>query len=436
MSTQPTDDHPNLRFKPPSNHDEKTAANQLVVAIVEFDRFTALRQRIGFAMANAIVGHLADRLDVALDGCQFGRVGRTSVEFAFTSVAGHAEPVLRQAIEALEQPYLIDEYHFGLSVTIGAVNFGCVAINDHALDSAAAALLRARDHHQKVRLEDARVAETEQLDEMIVMRDLPGAIAREELQLFYQPKLRARTETVDSAEALLRWHHPTLGLVRTDKLIELAEATGAIRLLTYWVVERALKDRKTLAASGNPLTLFVNLSGALLPDVAFTNWALDHLADSPGMIGFEITETAVIQDPDVAIDNLRRLVAADIKIAIDDYGSGLSSLAYLKQLPAHELKIDRMFVSGLTDSHRDPLLVRSSIDLAHALDMEVTAEGIDDPMSLSLLRIMGCDLLQGFLISPPLPLGDFVTFLSEKQHTERLSAAANALKPSLQINAL
>ena len=148
-----------------------------------------------------------------------------------------------------------------------------------------------------------------------------------------------------------------------------------------------------------------------------------------GRIGFEITETAVIGDPDAALANLRDFTQAGIRIAIDDYGSGLSSLAYLKQLPAHELKIDRLFVSGLTDSHRDPLLVRSSIDLAHALEMEVTAEGVDDAMSLSLLRVMGCDLLQGYFISPPLPLDGLTSFLDDASQAERLSGSAGGQWP-------
>ena len=139
-------------------------------------------------------------------------------------------------------------------------------------------------------------------------------------------------------------------------------------------------------------------------------------------IGFEITETAVIRDPDAAMANLEAFTQAGIKIAIDDYGSGWSSLAYLKQLPANELKIDRMFISGLTDSHRDPLLVRSSIDLAHALEMQVTAEGVDDAMSLSLLRLMGCDLLQGYLISRPIPLIDLIPFLADAGELERLAS--------------
>ena len=141
----------------------------------------------------------------------------------------------------------------------------------------------------------------------------------------------------------------------------------------------------------------------------------EHSLLTRGRIGLEITETAVIQDPEAALANLRALADAGIRIAIDDYGSGLSSLSYLKQLPASELKIDQMFISGLIDSHRDPLLVRSSIDLAHALDMEVTAEGVDSPAALALLKVMGCDVIQGFLIAQPMRLGELRAFLDARE---------------------
>ena len=183
----------------------------------------------------------------------------------------------------------------------------------------------------------------------------------------------------------------------------------------------SVADQARLARAGHDLLVYVNISGVLLPDADFATRALATLKRARGRIGFEVTETAVIQDPDGALANLRRFSEAGIRIAIDDYGSGLSSLSYLKQLPASELKIDRMFVSGLIDSHRDPLLVRSSIDLAHALDMEVTAEGVDDPLALSLLRVMGCDLIQGYLISPPLGVDAFERFLSTFDHREHLS---------------
>ena len=398
------------------------------VATVEIDRFADVRRRIGYTLANRLIATLAERLQLIVPTCQTGRVGRTSVEFAFTAGSSDdAVACLHQAITVLEQPFDLDGMTFDLCVTVGVADAGHGVVSDEQLDSAATALAWARERREKVHLAGSVERPPDDFDHVTIMRDLRGALDRGELALHYQPKLRSSTRTIDSAEGLLRWVHPALGPIRTDKLIDLAEATGAIRELTRWVIDRALTDRALLAAEGFPLTVFVNVSGVLLADRSFAAWALDRLRSAAGAIGFEITETAVIEDAEVAIDHLRQFSAAGIRIAIDDYGSGLSSLAYLKRLPADELKIDRMFVSGLTESHRDPLLVRSSIDLAHALEMEVTAEGVDDPLSLSLLRVMGCDMIQGFLVSPPLALADLTIFLREERHHACLVGASPAL---------
>jgi EAL domain-containing protein (putative c-di-GMP-specific phosphodiesterase class I) len=177
--------------------------------------------------------------------------------------------------------------------------------------------------------------------------------------------------------------------------------------------------------------LHVNISALLLPDPDFAAWALASVPADELKIGFEITETAMIGDPKRAFANLAMFADAGISLAIDDYGSGFSSLAYLQQLPVHEIKLDKMFVSGLTDCHRDPLLVRSSIDLAHALEMEVTAEGIETPEALALLQVMGCDRIQGYLVARPMPFQDLLVFLARDNHqpdTSRIFPLAEQLR--------
>jgi EAL domain-containing protein (putative c-di-GMP-specific phosphodiesterase class I) len=245
--------------------------------------------------------------------------------------------------------------------------------------------------------------------------DLHDAVTRNEFFLVHQPKMRARSGEVAAVETLVRWRHPTRGLIGPNDFIALAEEKGEMRRITEWVIRQAIVEQASLAACGHALTFNVNISARVLPDRDFAEWALATVSAASGPIGFEITETAMIADPEGALRNLHVFADAGIKIAIDDYGAGLSSLAYLKQLPAHELKIDRMFISGLSSSHRDPLLVRSTIDLAHALDMEVTAEGVDSPAALALLKVMGCDVIQGFLIAMPMALGDLRAFLDARE---------------------
>ncbi|WP_442679157.1 EAL domain-containing protein [Sphingomonas sp. ASY06-1R] len=244
--------------------------------------------------------------------------------------------------------------------------------------------------------------------------DLAHAVSRNELFLVHQPKMRARSGEMVAVETLVRWRHPTRGLIGPNDFIALAEQTGEMRRITEWVIRQTIVEQASLAACAHAMTFNVNISARVLPDRDFAEWALATVAGASGPIGFEITETAMIGDPEGALRNLHLFADAGIKIAIDDYGAGLSSLAYLKQLPAHELKIDRMFISGLSSSHRDPLLVRSTIDLAHALDMEVTAEGVDSPAALALLKVMGCDVVQGFLIAMPMTLGELRSFLDAR----------------------
>lgn len=251
-------------------------------------------------------------------------------------------------------------------------------------------------------------------EERSLADDLPDAITHGQLFLVHQPKLHARSGAVPAVETLVRWQHPTRGLIGPNDFIGLAEEQGEIRRLTEWVIRQALVEQRSLAGCGHLLAFNVNISARILADRDFAEWALATVKGAAGPVGFEITETAMIADPDGALRNLHLFADAGIRIAIDDYGAGLSSLAYLKQLPAGELKIDRMFISGLSSSHRDPLLVRSTIDLAHALDMEVTAEGVDSPAALALLRVMGCDLVQGFLISRPMLIGDVRAYLDKR----------------------
>ena len=231
--------------------------------------------------------------------------------------------------------------------------------------------------------------------------------------LQYQPKVHVRRQEIASAEALVRWQHPVRGLILPGDFITVAEEARQIAALTLWTIDRVVADQHVLAADGHDLTVFINISGQLLGDAAFVAAACAKVRAGGVMIGFEITETAVIRDPESAIANLRIFADVGITIAIDDYGAGLSSLAYLKQLPARELKIDKMFVLQLTSSNRDPLIVRSTIDLAHALDMEVTAEGVETQAAMALLGVMGCDMVQGYLISRPISIDAFRQFLRD-----------------------
>ncbi len=260
--------------------------------------------------------------------------------------------------------------------------------------------------------------------------ELDGAFVNGEIYLVYQPKLCLRRGIYDGVEALIRWEHPNLGDVDRTSVITLAEETGQIHALTLWILGTVIADQRVLVKRGIDICFHVNISGKSLGSDAFIAEACALATTASGNIGFEITETAFIENPTTALANFSRLAEAGIRLSIDDYGSGHSSLAYLKELPADELKIDKLFVSGMTSSNRDPLIVRSTIDLAHALGMLVVAEGVESQATLALLRVMGCDVAQGFFISPALRIGPLEAFLNDADHLARLTDTEMSLTPA------
>lgn len=349
---------------------------------------------------------------------------RESAEAVSASIAAISD-MFRRPLD-VEGEEVVVKLAFGIGVApVGDVD------EIRLVEAAESALARVTEH-KRIALVDLSRNDTA-FDRLGLMRDLPGAIAGEQMFVVYQPKVHIRRQEVCSAEALIRWQHPVLGLISPGDFISIAEEAGEIAALTLWTLHRVIADQRRLVAAGHDFPIFINISGILLSDQDFVDEAIAVIRDSGARIGFEITETSVIGDPEGAIGHLHAFADIGVLLAIDDYGAGLSSLAYLKQLPASELKIDKMFVLQLTSSHRDPLIVRSTIDLAHALEMEVTAEGVETPSALALLSVMGCDMAQGFLISQPVRIDAFQRFLEEDGH---LKAGAGAAPPFLRRDAM
>jgi EAL domain-containing protein (putative c-di-GMP-specific phosphodiesterase class I)/GGDEF domain-containing protein len=404
-----------------------TAANGLwrALALCEVANFQSLRRHLGRPRADTLVLDIADRILEAEPTLRVSAAGRALVEIGFeTESAEQATAVIEGLCRIFSRSLDIDGERHVVQLRWGLATMPAGEDDDVRLTEAAEqALEQARSEARVVTLDLSSADAT--LDRVSLMRELPRAIISGQLFLQYQPKVNVRREAVTGAEALVRWRHPVRGLILPGDFIAAAEECGEIAGLTIWTLRQVIADQQVMRAHGHDMPVFINISGVLLADDAFVNEACRIVQDSGAKIGFEITETAVIRDPDSAIAHLQRFSDIGIPLAIDDYGAGLSSLAYLKQLPATELKIDKMFVMQLTSSNRDPLIVRSTIDLAHALEMEVTAEGVETPAALALLSVMGCDMVQGFLISRPIALDAFVRFLDEEGHK-----AVSAVRPS------
>ena len=399
---------------PPSPPDGNAAppARQQGCVLAKVSNFNDLRRDIGVGPMRRLMQLLVGRVVEAVPGAAVELAARDviSVDFATArpDALAHVVGLCRSACATLIQ---IEDF----SCLPKMVASGAIAPvgGDSTLlvERAEAALADA---------EQAMAAPRASLPggvEERVVAEVDGALDRGEMVLHYQPKVHIRRQAIDCVEALVRWQHPERGLVPPGDFIPATERAQRMERLTLWTIAQAITDQRTLRAQGHDLRIFINMSGHLLADAEFVRLACAAITAAPdARLGFEVTETSVIRDPDGAIAHLREFDRIGVRISIDDYGAGLSSLAYLKQLPACELKIDKLFVTQLTSSNRDPLIVRSTIDLAHALDMEVVAEGVETQAALALLSVMGCDMAQGYFISPPLAPAPLAAFLAAEQH--------------------
>jgi len=395
--------------------------------LAEIENFGVLRRHLGRPRADTMIVDVAARIGTVLSDARIVIAGRDMIEIAFESEARLALDVAIAALEvALDQPFDIDGESHRIHVQFGAAAGATIGDRDevHLIEEAERALADARS--ERVAVARDVNAGAASIDRAQLASDLTIAIDTEELFLQYQPKVHLRRQEITSVEALVRWKHATRGLVLPGDFIPIAEESRDIIALTLWTIRRSIRDQKTLVAHGHDLRIFINIAGVLLADARFVRTVCALVEASGARLGFEITETSVIRDPESAIANLKIFADIGIVIAIDDYGAGLSSLAYLKQLPARELKIDKLFVTQLTSSNRDPLIVRSTIDLAHALEMEVVAEGVETQAAMALLSVMGCDMIQGFLISRPINLDALIHFLADEKH---LAIAADVRAP-------
>ena len=245
------------------------------------------------------------------------------------------------------------------------------------------------------------------------LADLRKAILERQFSMVYQPKLDLKSNHICGAEALIRWHHPVRGFIPPDQFIPMAEESGLITSLTEWVMETAIKECARWRENGIPIGVSVNVSARDVLEVRFIN-ALKEIAKTQLIpiesVTLEITESAVMDDPQRSYEALSEIHNAGWRLALDDYGTGYSSLAYLTRLPVNELKIDQSFIRNMQQEGSTERIIRSTITLGHELDLEVTAEGIENEEIKSRLVQMGCDTGQGYGISKPLPGDKFLEF--------------------------
>ena len=383
------------------------AGATIAVIMLDLDRFKHVNDVLGYRVGDLLLCRVAERLSQQMvrDGDVVARLGGD--EFAVLLHEGDsalAASVADRIRAAFDAPLTLEEH----TVDMGA-GIGMACWPQHAAEVAMyAAKRRSAGALMYDASFDAGSAQT-----LSLLTELRQAVERDELLLYLQPKLALDNGRVSGAEALVRWLHPTRGLVPPMEFIPFAEQTGFIRTLTMWVFEQAARHWLALQAEGIVLTLSVNLStrDLLDPDLPqkFDALLVRHRVPAEAFC-LEITESAIMDDPTRALTTLNRLSGLGFKLSIDDFGTGYSSLAYLKRLPVDELKIDKSFVLSMEKDLDDAKIVRSTIDLAHNLGLTVVAEGVENAKAWDMLRELNCDEAQGYHMGKPMPASDFVSW--------------------------
>jgi diguanylate cyclase len=321
---------------------------------------------------------------------------------AAATVAGRINHCVRQ-------PLYVEGMCFRLSASIGIAlhpQHGRKAGN--LLHCADIAMYTAKRDRLVIAVYDPNLAPAVGRD-VVLWHELNRAIEQGELVLHYQPKIDVRTLQPVGLEALVRWQHPDYGLVAPDKFIPLAEYTDLIQPLTDWVLDAAIRQQHLWLQSGYDIAIAVNLSAKSLRDPQLANRfraICERWGVQPDRTVFEITENSVIADPKSAARVLRRLAKMGCKVSLDDFGTGYSSLVLLQTLPISELKVDRFFVASMSTDQNASVIVRTIINLAHTLGMQVVAEGVEDRATFTRLSIIGCDQVQGYLFGRPVAAND------------------------------
>lgn len=379
----------------------------IIALAVGVDQFTAMRGAIGHAKANDLMRSLAALLQARCDRAQVFHISTSILGVA--ALGGDAElaAMLHDLNADADLDLSVGDHQIAVPLRVGAaLMHNPQATPEEVLERAVVALDYARTNKKRVLRYSDSFPDPKKF--LALLADMSRGIERGEFHVMYQPKAHARDGDIVGAEALLRWAHPIDGPLPPHLFIGMAEETGAIDILTLWALKQVIEDQRRMRAAGVKMTISVNISGKTLGDTSFCEAAIALIRASKADICFEITETAVIGNPEAAVQSITAMRNAGIRISIDDYGAGLSSLSYLKRIAADELKIDRSLIEELLTTSRDRLIVKSTIDLAHALGMCVIAEGVESEATLALLASMGCDCVQGYLIGRPLPLDELI----------------------------
>lgn len=388
------------------------------VVLVNIDRFQQINDTLGHPFGDEVLVAFAHQLERVMVGHTI-EVGRLSGDEFAILIEGSADwaGLIDRLVAHFEQPLQVMDRSLDVRATIGYAHYpqhsdravGLICCADEAMYIAKEKRLRhlVYDPHRQ-QFQEAHLS---------LLGELKHAVEHDELMLYYQPKVQLSTGQVHEAEALIRWQHPDRGFIPPNAFIPFAEQTGYIRDLTRWVIRRGCLDAAKMAAVGQQIRVSVNVATRDLQDAQLPVYIAQCLHEaqlSPTQLCLEITESGVMEESAVVMAHLIQLKDMGVSLSIDDYGTGYSSLAYVRQLPISELKIDQSFVRGVAAHNTDAMIVRSTIELAHSLGFKVVAEGVETEEISQVLTHLGCDVAQGYLYAKPLALPEFLAWLQAR----------------------
>jgi diguanylate cyclase len=412
------------------------------VLICDLDRFKLINDSLGHRAGDELLQEVARRLNTVVRAADtVARFGGDEFVLIGTSIvdADDAAGFAARVMEVLQAPVRIADIDIHASASIGIAMYPEDGISTQSLLAHADAAMycakqRGRSNFQ--RYATGMDAGTE--DRVQLESDLHNAVALDQFRLYYQPKVDIRTGAVRSAEALIRWLHPTRGIVSPADFIPLAEDCGMIGAIGGWVIREACRQTRAWQIDGVPtLRISVNLSASQFGDSGLVDSIRRELEDAAleaRYLEVELTESVVMSDPEKSIAILEQLSSMGVLISVDDFGTGYSSMSYLRRFPIDKLKIDRVFIDEIVSRPEDASIVRAIVSLAHSLHLKVVAEGVETPAQLYFLKTAGCDEYQGYHFSRPLPAAEFERLVRES-HADDVLTEEDAVRTHSKLAA-
>lgn len=405
------------------------------VFMMDLDRFKLVNDTLGHNVGDQLLQVIGKRLSAIITRKSdiIARLGGDEFAAIFpqTKDTNSAIIMAQRIIQTIDQRILVEGHSLNIGISIGIVVCPYHGKNSNELiQRADVAMYHAKKNQQNYAWYEPSF-DIHNIDTLTLNGDLKNAIKNEELELHYQPKIDMQNQRIKSVEALLRWTHPERGFISPERFISMAEQTGLIHPLTVWVLNKALQQVAQWSQQNISLCVAVNISVLSLRDstlITTVKDALQKTGVAPEKLTLELTESAIMSNPEQALHTLMELDDMGVSLSVDDFGTGYSSLAYLKRLPVDEIKIDRSFVIDMDNDINDKVIVRSTIDLAHNMGLKVIAEGIETEQSWNNLAKMGCDLGQGYFMSRPLSAEALNTWLKNSSWGLNTSTAISIIK--------